>query len=207
MNRALVVVSLVAALGLSACSGQAENRATTSAPSVSVSAGPGSAAGTLPAEVVTMLEGVGVTSADVRGAVEEMDQLDQARPLPVQGSVRTDEVVFSQGGREVTVPIPGEEVYVSVAPYVTRTHDCHFHALGSCQGELAGEDVTITVTDQAGKVLVEQDVTTYTNGFAGFWLPKDTAGTVSATYGDLTGEVPFDTHEGQATCLTGLQLG
>lgn len=199
-RTALVLSALLTVVGLSACSTEAEPAAST----------PATAQGdALPAEVLSMVEDLGLESgeaADVRQVIDAMDQLDQARPLPVQASVRPEEVVFSQDGQEVAVPIEGDEVYVSIAPFVSQTHDCYYHALGGCQGELAGEDVHVTITADDGEVLVDEDATTYTNGFVGYWLPRDVAGTITITRDGLTGEVPLDTSAEGPTCVTTLQL-
>ena len=197
-RTALLLSALLAVAGLGACSAEAEPAASTAV------AGDG-----LPAEVVSMVESLGVESvegSDVREVIDAMDQLDQARPLPVQASVRAEEVVFSQGGQEVAVPIAGDEVYVSIAPFVEQTHDCYYHALGGCQGELAGEDVHVTITAEGGEVLVDEDTTTYSNGFVGYWLPKDVAGTITVTRDGLAGEVPLDTSAQGPTCVTTLRL-
>ena len=194
---AAVVTALVLAMGVSGCGSDSPET-------------PGAADTTtagLPAEAADFLSDYGVAEGDdVREVIETLDQVDQQRPLSFSGSVRTDEVLFSDGTTEVAVPIPGDEVYVSIAPFAERTHDCHFHALGSCQGELTGEDFDVTITDDAGEVLVEEQVTTYANGFFGVWLPKDTTGTISVTDGERTGSAPFNTATDEATCITTLQL-
>ena len=148
----------------------------------------------LPEEVAAMLEGYDVPAEDgVRAAIVALDEVDQQRPLSVQASVRTDDVVFSDGEQEITVPIPGDLVYVSVGPYVDQTHPCHFHALGGCQGEMVGEEVDVQIVDHMGEVLVDETVTTRANGFVGYWLPKDAHGTVTITQGELTGVAAFET--------------
>lgn len=162
----------------------------------------------LPAEVVEMLAGYGVTEGDgVRDAIMTLDRSDEQRPLSVQASVRTAEVVFSDdSGQEISVPIPGDLVYVSIAPFVETTHPCHFHALGGCQGKLVGEDVHVRIVDHLGEVLVDEEATTWTNGFVGYWLPKDAHGTVTITQGERSGVAAFETGDGDATCMTTLQL-
>lgn len=161
----------------------------------------------LPEEVAAMLEGYGVQAEDgVREAIMALDRVDQPRPLSVQASVRTDDVVFGDGEQEVTVPIPGDLVYVSIAPFVEQTHPCHFHALGGCQGEMVGEDVHVRIVDHLGEVLVDEDTTTRANGFVGYWLPKDAHGTVTVTQGGRSGVAAFETGEGDPTCVTTLQL-
>lgn len=163
--------------------------------------------GQLPTDVAAMLADYGVEEGqDVRATIDHLDRLDETRPLSVQGSVRGDEVLFSDGSEEIAVAIPGDEVYVSIAPFVQQTHECHYHALGSCQGEMVGEEFQVTITADDGEVLVDEQVTTWTNGFVGFWLPEGRQGTVSVTQGDLAGETPFDTGEDGATCITTLQL-
>lgn len=164
---------------------------------------------TLPAEVAELLEPYGISGQDgIREAVAALDVLPEQRPLDVRASVRTDEVVFgTEDGEEVAVPIPGEHVYVSIAPYVEHTHDCHFHALGGCQGELVEEDISVTITDHTGQTLVEEETTTYVNGFVGYWLPQDAHGMITITQGERSGQSAFETGDGDATCITTLQLG
>ena len=138
--------------------------------------------------------------------VAALDRDPRPRPLPVRASVRSDLLVLSDGTNETTLPLDGDRFYLSIAPYVTRTHECFNHNLGTCQGELVGEDVSVTITDGAGAVLVDEDVTTYRNGFVGFWLPRDITGTVRVRQGDRVGEVPIATASDSPTCLTTLQL-
>jgi len=95
---------------------------------------------------------------------------------------------------------------VSIAPYIETTHECYFHSLATCQGELVDEPVDVRITDADGAVLVEESATTYANGFVGYWLPEDVEGTIEITQGDLSGNVPFSTTEGSPTCVTTLQL-
>ena len=115
-------------------------------------------------------------------------------------------MVVGNGAEEVSVPLPDDELYVSIAPFVETTHECYFHSLATCQGELVGEPVEVTITDAGGDVLVQETTTTYSNGFVGFWLPRDVEGTIEISAGDLTGSVPFATSEGSPTCVTTLQL-
>ena len=94
-----------------------------------------------------------------------------------------------------------------MAPYENRTHDCYFHSLGTCQGELTNTDVHVTVVSEDGETLLDKDATTYANGFFGFWVPKDVKGTVTVTTEGKTGAVKFSSDAEGATCITTLQLG
>lgn len=205
----LATVLLVGGVGLSACSDTTADGGADHAGHEGSSESTAVVAEALPQDVVEILADYGVEASDARAAITGLDRVDQARPLEgVQASVRTDEVVFATASGEVSVPIPGDEVYVSVAPFVAQTHDCFYHALGGCQGELVGQDVHVQITDAAGEVLVDEEATTYANGFVGFWLPADVTGTITITDAESgrTGEVPFDTGPDGPTCITTLQL-
>jgi hypothetical protein len=199
---AVLLAAVALAVGLSGCTTE---EPTTAVPT-STEATQTADEQQLPADLTSALEGFGVEGSDVKAAITGLDQVDQERPLDVQASVRAHEVIFTGASGEVSMPIPGEEMYVSIAPYVEQTHECYYHALGGCQGEMTGEDVHVTITADDGTVLVDEDVTTYANGFVGFWLPRDVTGTVAVTAGDLTGETPFDTTDEGPTCITTLQL-
>lgn len=125
---------------------------------------------------------------------------------PQNASVRTHEILFvDANGKEGSIEI-GEMFYVSIAPYVNQTHECFYHNLVTCQGELVEENIHVRVTDQDGTVLIDENGKTYANGFYGLWLPRDINATLSVTYGDLSLEQPITTHQDSATCLTDLQL-
>ncbi len=153
-----------------------------------------------------LLSAHGLSGMTAREVVETLDQDPAARPLEIMGSVTYDEVVLSDETAEVSLPLDGDEFYISAAPYETRTHDCYFHSLGTCQGELTNTDVHVSVVSDDGETLIDEDMTTYANGFVGFWVPKDISGTVTITKDGLTAEVPFSSDEEGATCLTTVEL-
>ncbi|WP_255375519.1 CueP family metal-binding protein [Saccharomonospora sp. CUA-673] len=109
--------------------------------------------------------------------------------------------------REIAVPLGEDRFYLSVAPYVDETHECYYHSLTTCRGELANEDIGVRIIDETGEVLVDEQVTTFDNGFVGFWLPRDIEGTIEVTHDGRTGQSNFSTSKEGATCLTTLQLG
>ncbi|WP_030174039.1 CueP family metal-binding protein [Spirillospora albida] len=146
-----------------------------------------------------------------KSAVEVIDHLDrmglQERPADLRASVRPGELVVSNGGAETGLDIPGDRFYLSVAPYVERTHDCFYHSLTTCKGELGGKEVQAKITDDAtGRVLADGTRTTYANGFVGFWLPRDIKATLRITYAGRTAEKKITTDEKAPTCLTTLRL-
>lgn len=144
-------------------------------------------------------------------AVEIIDHLDRQkvteRPTDLIASVRADELLLSSDDQEVVVDLPDNQTYVSVAPYITSTHDCFYHSLTTCLGELDNEDIQVTITDEAtGEVLIDEQTTTFDNGFVGFWLPDDATGTIEITHQGRTGVTEFSTTEDGATCVTDLRL-
>ena len=109
--------------------------------------------------------------------------------------------------RETQLPMPDDEVYISIAPYRDQTHDCYFHSLTTCVGELQNAEVTVKITDAAGEVLVDDTLTTFDNGFLGVWLPRDIDATLSVEHDGHTGTTAITTKGAEAaTCLTTLQL-
>ncbi|MCT1452770.1 CueP family metal-binding protein [Corynebacterium sp. p3-SID1145] len=144
-------------------------------------------------------------------AVEIIDHLDRQkvteRPTDLIASVRADELLLSSDDQEVVVDLPDNQTYVSIAPYLTSTHDCFYHSLTTCLGELDNEDIQVTITDEAtGEVLVDEATTTFDNGFIGFWLPDDVTGLIEVSYQGRTGTTEFSTTDDGATCVTDLRL-
>jgi len=145
------------------------------------------------------------------GVAEMIDHLDrlggEERSTDYMASIRPDELVFSDGQQELAVQMPEDRFYLSVAPYVSQTHECFYHSLTTCQGELSDQDLQVRILDDAtGEVLIDEEVTTYENGFAGFWLPRGLQGSIEVNYDGLTGAADFSTTDEGATCLTALQL-
>ncbi|MFT3889348.1 MAG: CueP family metal-binding protein [Arachnia sp.] len=152
---------------------------------------------------------------DIEGldAVAIIDRLDKTplaeRPQGVLASVRPNELVLTDAAEEErTVPMPDDAFYVSLAPYVTQTHECYFHSLLSCVGELRNTEVSVTITDAAnGEVVLDKELTTFDNGFLGVWLPRDLDATVTVAYDGKTATAPISTEGDEAaTCITTLQL-
>lgn len=142
-------------------------------------------------------------------AVQIIDRLDRTqddRQAGLAGSVRVDELLLSDNAGNVTLPIPADRFYLSLAPYLSKTHDCFFHNLMTCQGELAQTTVHVTIKDSSGKTLVDEDATTYANGFVGYWLPRDITGTLEVSYQSKKSVQPISTGKQAPTCLTTVKL-
>ncbi|WP_341358466.1 CueP family metal-binding protein [Georgenia sp. M64] len=145
---------------------------------------------------------------DATEIIDHLDRLGGAdRPADLMASVRPDELLLSDGEQELVLAMPADRFYLSVAPYVDQTHECFYHSLTTCQGELTEENVQVRIIDDAtGAVLVDEQSTTFDNGFVGYWLPRDVDGTIEVSHAGLTGTADFTTTDEGATCITSLQL-
>jgi hypothetical protein len=146
-------------------------------------------------------------SGDAMSIVADLERLGGAeRPKDLKASVRPDELQLSDGDGQVTLRTPADRFYLSIAPYRGKTHECYFHSLTTCQGELTAEDVHVKIVDTSGAVLVDKYTVTNANGFVGFWLPKGAFGTVEVTAEGGAGSQPFSTGADDPTCMTTLRL-
>ncbi len=140
--------------------------------------------------------------------INHLDQLETAdRPVDLIASVYPDELVLTDNTQEVTLDLPQNLSYLSIAPYVDQTHDCFYHSLTTCQGELSNTTVDVQITDSTtGETVVDEQVATFDNGFIGFWVPSDITGTIEISHDGRTGASDFTTTDDGATCITDLQL-
>ena len=149
----------------------------------------------------------GLEGLDGQEIVDKLDrQSKDERDSDLIASVRPNELILATEQGEASLPLPEDKFYLSVAPYLSRTHDCFNHSLTTCTGELSQEDIHVTITDDEGNELVNEDTTTFDNGFIGYWLPADKKGTITIEQDGKTGEVPLDTSDEGGTCVTTLQM-
>jgi hypothetical protein len=146
---------------------------------------------------------------DTPAVIERLDTMPVAdRPADLIASVQPDALVLTDDQeRETQLPMPEDEVYISVAPYREQTHDCYFHSLTTCLGELANTKVQVTLTSEDGDVLLDEVRQTYDNGFVGIWAPRGIEATLTIEHEGQTGSATISTMtEDDATCITTLQL-
>lgn len=154
------------------------------------------------------LNTVGLAGMDAREIIDHLDRQPVAeRPTDLIASVQPDELVLTGQDQAVVLDLPADLTYVSIAPYITQTHDCFYHSLTTCLGELGNEPVHVTFTDETtGDTLVDEQVTTFDNGFVGFWVPSEATGTIEVNYQERSGVTEFSTTDDGATCVTDLRL-
>lgn len=217
MKIVRAVLTLSVALALAACAGAPE--ATLGAPSsasatpeedLAPSAGAGrTAPGADLGDVVSdpLLDALGVDGLTGRQIVDHLEAVPLAeRRVDVMASVRPRELVVSDTEREVAVPLPEDLFYVSLAPFRSVTHECFYHSLTTCRGELAGETLEVRITTTAGEVLLEGEVRTADNGFVGFWLPRGARGAIELGHEGRSATYEFTTDDDAPTCVTTVQL-
>lgn len=158
----------------------------------------------------TILSEHGLEGMDAAQIVNRLDALPIAeRPAGLMASIRPDELLLSDGENpDLSMPMPEDKFYVSLAPFVDQTHDCYFHSLTTCTGELAAEEMDVTVTNQAtGEVLLAEKMQTQENGFLGLWLPRDIEATIHVAQDDRSASASISTaNDDDLTCLTTMQL-
>lgn len=171
---------------------------------------PGSAtSGSAQADPSDFLAAHGLHDMDARAVIDHLEALPlEERPQDLMASVRPSQLLMSDAaGREQALPIQGD-FYLSTAPFVEGTHECWFHSLTTCRGELAEVDVEVSVTDATtGEVIHEGTERTHPNGFFGLWLPRGGSYEMTCTVDGATSTTAISTvGEEDATCLTTMQL-
>lgn len=123
-------------------------------------------------------------------------------------SVRPDHVQITEkeGAEPVNVPLPKEEFYISIAPYINTTHPCTYHNLISCKAEFPNTQMYVKVADEQGAVIFEKDVTTFQNGFFDLWVPRGRKVAVTVSYGDKQATEILGTSSNDRTCITTMRL-
>jgi hypothetical protein len=121
-------------------------------------------------------------------------------------SVYDNELVVILDDERISVDMPEDEFYVSVAPYIDTTHECLFHSATGCRGELKEEVFFVEFIDTDGNVIISEDMTSMSNGFIDLWLPRNIEGTLTITQGELSATKVISTVAGEPTCETTMQL-
>jgi len=121
-------------------------------------------------------------------------------------SVYDDELMVLVNDKKISVNMPDDEFYLSVAPYIGSTHTCGFHSATGCRGELKQETFFVEFVDSDNNVILSEEISTMSNGFFDLWLPRNIEGTLTITQGDLTTSKLISTESGQPTCETTMKL-
>lgn len=208
-RRLSVTLAALAATGivLTGCSAGVQTTPSQTSPSQSAST-PSTDAGSA-AVAQELLAVHDLAALDVREVIARLEATALVdRPDDLLASVEPDTLVLRDArGREGRLPLPDDAVYVSIAPFRDQTHECHFHSLTTCVGELADTEVRVTLTTDDGSIVVDETRRTQDNGFVGVWVPRGLETTLTVESHGLTGSVPLSTTSpDDRTCITDLQL-
>ena len=121
--------------------------------------------------------------------------------------VTPDAVNFKfRDGKTASIPLPDDEMLVSIAPYINKTHECATHYMSSCDAELKNKPVKIKAVSADNKIVFNKTVKMPPTGFYDLWLPRnqDITITVSALGKKTTGKI--FTYKNSKTCETTLKL-
>jgi hypothetical protein len=115
-------------------------------------------------------------------------------------------LVTDSDGVELTYDLPEDDFFVSIAPYVDKTHPCTVHNLTGCQGEMAEEEFDVYIEDMDGNVILDETLKSQSNGFIDLWLPRDQTYRTTITHDGKMVESELSTFENDGTCITTMQL-
>lgn len=156
---------------------------------------------TKPVSAESILERLGLKDQELTSVVMALDErLDE--PQDIGARITGEALLLYQGEDEVSVPLPEDLFFVSIAPYINDVHPCQVHNLITCRGELYGETMLITITLNDGSVLYSEERTTQANGFIGLWLPAGIEGTLSVEMPNRSVSYPISTYANSDTCIT-----
>lgn len=145
----------------------------------------------------------GDAQADVKEQVHSYSVEDHG---DIEASITSEELVVTDGDEVTKTSLPEDEFFVSVAPFVEMTHPCAVHSLTGCQGEMTEETFNVKITDESGNTVVDEEMTSFENGFIDLWLPREQTFTVEIEHDGKTSESEISTFEGDDTCITTMQL-
>ncbi|BCG60960.1 CueP family metal-binding protein [Paenibacillus sp. URB8-2] len=144
------------------------------------------------------------TTADIKQLV---NNYSSGKLNAKSASITSDQLtVTADNNNKTTYNLPKNEFFVSIAPYVNKTHPCATHSLTGCQGEMANEKFNVTITDRDGKVVIQDELQSFDNGFIDFWLPRDQTFHVKIEQGGKSSESEISTFEDDDTCISTMKL-
>lgn len=120
----------------------------------------------------------------------------------------TELIVKDENSTEKTYDLPEDEFFLSIAPYIETTHPCQIHSLTSCQGEMTGQEFSVSVIDEEGNAVMDQAVLkSQTNGFIDLWLPRDQTYQITIEHEGKKAQSEISTFDSDDTCIATMQLG
>jgi len=142
---------------------------------------------------------------DIKELVHEYT-IGEFDPNNISASINSHQLVVQEADEEKIYDLPEDEFFVSIAPFISETHECAIHSLTSCQGELVEENFHVTVEAEDRETIIDEEMATFANGFIDLWLPRDENFLVRIEQDGKVAEQVLSTFEGDYTCITTMQL-
>jgi hypothetical protein len=122
-------------------------------------------------------------------------------------SITSQQLIVTESKKSKQVyDLPENDFFVSIAPYINKTHPCTIHSLTGCQGEMVEEDFDVYIEDTEGNLILDETLKSQSNGFIDLWLLRDKTYHITITHDGKTVESEFSTFESDNTCITTMQL-
>lgn len=71
---------------------------------------------------------------------------------------------------------------------------------------MVDQEFDVYIEDKEGNVILDETVTSQSNGFIDLWLPRDKTYSVMIKQGEKSVESEISTFEGDNTCITNMQF-
>mgnify|MGYP000654264435 CR=1 FL=1 len=115
-------------------------------------------------------------------------------------------IVTGNDAKTVSYNLPKNEFFLSIAPYVNKTHPCETHSLTGCQGEMVEEDFNVSIVDKEGNEILNKPMRSQPNGFIDLWLPRNKTYHIKIEQNGKTAESEVSTFNSDNTCITTMQI-
>ncbi|WP_075982927.1 CueP family metal-binding protein [Bacillus massilinigeriensis] len=178
MKRKIIVISFLAAVMLAGCSGESSTT-----------------------------KEVTPKKSETQNIKELVQDYSTGKIKDESASITSQKLIVTKNDdSKLTYDLPEDEFFVSIAPYIKKTHPCSDHSLTGCQGELVDEEFDVYIEDTESNVIMDKKVTTQSNGFIDLWLPRDKKYHITIAQDGKKAESEFSTFESDGTCITTIQL-
>jgi hypothetical protein len=122
-------------------------------------------------------------------------------------SITSQQLIVTESNKnQLVYDLPESDFFVSIAPYINKTHTWAIHNLTGCQGELVEEEFDVYIEDTEGNLILDETLKSQSNGFIDLWLPRDKTYRITIVHDEKTVESEFSTFENDDTCITTMQL-
>lgn len=121
-------------------------------------------------------------------------------------TITPTELIVVEDKKELKYNLPKNEFFVSIAPYITKTHPCTIHNLTGCQGELTNIVFDVVILNSDGEEIINEKISSKENGFIDLWLPRNEEFEIQLSYAGKSAKSIIKTRNNSNTCVTSIQL-